>query len=128
VKFEVGCPAITSNFEPRTSDVELMRLKVVRVSWRREGPLARGVAKALRAGVVVLGPSGMMARHSTGEREELLIVLSGEVRLETERAPARLLLREGNGAFIPPGTWHRVVNRHRVSARYLYVTAKSRSW
>lgn len=142
-----------------------MARRVTRFSWRREGPVARAATKALRAGVVVLRPGGVMARHSTGEREELLIVLSGRVRLEADALPAcppprlpagrhglpalrrlsgqagpwrgrraRLVLSEGSGAFLPPRTWHRVVNpvsarahgvtHHRVSARYLYVTAK----
>ncbi|MBI2104740.1 MAG: hypothetical protein HYT90_04050 [Candidatus Omnitrophica bacterium] len=107
----------------------------------------------LRAGAVRLKPGGAMEWHSTRSREELLVLLAGQVGLETEgsrhrpstrvarsgrpRARAlrprpgpasrgrvrRVALRAGQCAWIPPRTVHRVVNRSAASAWYLYVTA-----
>ena len=77
--------------------------------------------------------------HSTRSREELLILLAGQVDLEAERprpraSPAqrrgasrgrlrRVALRAGQCAFLPKRTLHRVINRSSADARYLYVAA-----
>jgi mannose-6-phosphate isomerase-like protein (cupin superfamily) len=72
--------------------------------------------------------------HSTGDREELLILLAGRVEVEARpgggarRAGAsaritRVALSVGQCAFIPSEIPHRVFNRSRTAARYLYVTA-----
>lgn len=77
-----------------------------------------------------------MAWHTTGSREELLIVVRGGVVVET-RLPAhgslptqagadrrlrRQVLRGGQTLFLPPRVEHQVVNATRRAARYIYVT------
>jgi mannose-6-phosphate isomerase-like protein (cupin superfamily) len=67
-----------------------------------------------------------MPWHSTGSREELVIVLDGTLRFEHRRTVNRLnalLVRAGQCVFVPASTLHQVINRSRAVARYLYVTA-----
>jgi len=97
---------------------------VRRRSYLRPGRLAPQ-ARSLRARAVTLAPGGVMDWHSTEAREELVIALAGCVVLEVASASRRIgrLLRQGWCAFVPARTRHRVVNRSRRRARYLYVTA-----
>ena len=84
--------------------------------------------------------------HTTGSREELLIVLRGRVRIYTAKAQRRgakgakislrtlrdpavilrfasfAMMRVGQGALLARRTPHCVVNRSGRPARYLYVT------
>jgi mannose-6-phosphate isomerase-like protein (cupin superfamily) len=84
--------------------------------------------RGLRAGAVVLALGQSMDWHSTEEREELLILLSGRLQLEADTRPrSRVALRAGQCAYIPPRTWHRVLNRTSASATYVYVTAPRQS-
>lgn len=65
-----------------------------------------------------------MAWHSTGRREELLVMLTGRVSLEV-RQDARLAIHPvmaGQCIFLPRRVEHRVVNRAAIAAQYLYVT------
>jgi mannose-6-phosphate isomerase-like protein (cupin superfamily) len=66
-----------------------------------------------------------MEWHTTGQREELLLVLAGRIRLELGDHPARRrrrVIRAGQCAWVGRHTPHRVLNESRASARYLYVT------
>ena len=105
-------------------------MPTVRVrSYQRHGRLVPREAKGLRAGAVVLRPGEMMAWHSTRDREELLVALSGQLQLEycgsrtASPHACRRSLRAGQCAFLPRVTLHRVVNRSRTLAAYLYITA-----
>ena len=94
-------------------------------SLHRTGRLVPPHARALRAGAVSLRPGEVMGWHSTGTREELLIVLEGCVRVE-RRSRERLgamALAAGQSLFLPSRTRHRVVNRSGTAARYIYITA-----
>ncbi len=67
--------------------------------------------------------------HSTRTREELVLVLSGAVELETAGPHSRvrrLRLKAGQCAFLPSRLLHRVVNRSHAQAAYIYVTAPVR--
>ena len=87
-------------------------------------------ASGLRSRAVVLRSGGVMDWHSTGLREELLLVIRGALQLEIEAPSARRILRRslraGRSAFVPARTMHRVVNRSARSALYLYITALAR--
>jgi len=96
------------------------------VSYRRAGRVIPRRRVGLRVGAVILRRGERMAWHSTEAREELLIVFAGRVRLEVEGRGRRLRRRvvaAGSCAWLPSHTRHRVVNRARAPARYLYVTA-----
>jgi mannose-6-phosphate isomerase-like protein (cupin superfamily) len=95
-------------------------------SYRRAGRLTPLGATGLRAGAVTLRPGGVVGWHSTRQREELLIALSGRIQVEIRerrRKPLRLVLNAGSCAVLPRATPHRVVNRSTRNAHYLYVTA-----
>ena len=97
-------------------------------SYRRVGRLVPRRAAGLRAGSVVLKPSEQMPWHSTRAREELLLVLQGRVIVEAGSSPRmirRVTLGAGRCLFLPRETPHRVVNRSRALARYLYITAST---
>ena len=86
-------------------------------------------ARGLRASTVVLKPGAVMGWHSTQAREELLIALKGQVRVEVNgllRRIHRIPLNAGQCVFLPHRTLHRVVNRSSARASYLYVTAPTR--
>lgn len=73
-----------------------------------------------------LGPGEIMAWHSTRDRQELLIMLSGRVGLDTRRSARRarrLTLRAGQCVLLPTRTLHRVVNASKAGAHYVYVVA-----
>ena len=64
--------------------------------------------------------------HSTGRREEVVIVLAGRARLEVRGDSRRLRIsdvRRGQCVFLPQQTVHRLLNRSRRPAYYVYVTA-----
>lgn len=69
-----------------------------------------------------------MPWHSTHDREELLLVLAGRVRLETQTGRGIIRarpVRSGQYVFLPSQTLHQVVNASRGASRYLYVTAQA---
>lgn len=101
-----------------------MRAVTVR-SYRRPGRLMPRSERGLRACSVCLRPGQVMPWHSTGAREEVVLVLDGQLRLELRRASGRLarrVVREGSSVYLPPRTPHQLVNASRRSARYVYVT------
>ena len=98
---------------------------VRRRPYGRAGRVLPRRARGLRAGSVVLKPGGIMPWHSTRNREELLIVFAGSVRLELmgrAGATRRVALPAGQCAWLAHGTEHAVVNDGTRTARYLYVT------
>jgi quercetin dioxygenase-like cupin family protein len=76
----------------------------------------------MRSGVVVLSPGASVGRHTTGSREELIVVLEGrgEVRVEREAA---IPVGPGTAAYVPPSRQHDVVNVADRPLRYVYVVA-----
>ena len=80
----------------------------------------------MRSGVVVLDPGAAVGRHSTGPREEFIVVLEGrgEVVVEDE---APLAVAAGMGAYVPPERHHDVVNAGQGPLRYVYVVAAARA-
>ena len=100
--------------------------KIVRTSFHRPGRLVPPTARRMRARSVLLKPQQTMPWHSTGPREELLIVWAGTIRVETQPDATRLsgvTVRAGGCVFVPPQTVHQVVNRSPRPAQYVYVTA-----
>lgn len=66
--------------------------------------------------------------HTTGDREELVLALDGRVELEwgpAVRPPQRVPLPAGRCAWLDRAVRHRVVNRTRRLARYVYITASA---
>lgn len=79
----------------------------------------------MRSGLVVLESSEAVGSHTTGDHEEIVVVLSGagEMRLADGTT---LGLQQGSVAYCPPATEHDVVNTGAQLLRYVYVVAKAR--
>jgi mannose-6-phosphate isomerase-like protein (cupin superfamily) len=80
----------------------------------------------LRSRAMHVAPGGAIEWHSTDEREELLLVLSGTLSLEIETPQRRRALRRlaaGAALYLPSRVRHRVRNRSRRRLVYVYVTA-----
>ena len=94
----------------------------------RPGRLIPRPIGGLKARSVVLADGGVMDWHSTHEREELILVLQGPVKIQIQGAKGAkrsLLLAAGKSFFLPAQTVHRVVNAARKPSRYVYVTGPS---
>ena len=63
--------------------------------------------------------------HSTHRREELILVLRGQVRVVCDVGARMREMRvtAGQSLLVPQRTRHRVVNPSRSIAQYVYVTA-----
>lgn len=79
---------------------------------------------AMRSGSVVLQPLRSVGKHTTGDHEEVLVVLNGvgELRLPDG---ASLPLASPCVAYCPPATEHDVVNTGDTCLRYVYVVARA---
>lgn len=104
----------------------IMRIRTVhRRSYRRAGRLVPSTAGRLRSRSVLLKSGHAVDWHSTGSREELLIVISGHVIFEYRGAGRRIrrvALPAGACLFVSPRVEHRVVNCSPRMAHYLYTT------
>ncbi len=99
---------------------------VIRRSYLKPGKLIPSNARRLKGRSIRLAPGGSVEWHSTRDREEIILVFRGSVSLETRDHPDRtrsIALSSGRAAFVSPHVWHRVVNRSRRQAHYIYVTA-----
>jgi glyoxylate utilization-related uncharacterized protein len=65
--------------------------------------------KTLRSGLVQLAPGEAVGDHSTGRKEELIIVLEGEGELKLN-GTGSLPISRSSAAYCPPDTEHNVVN------------------
>ena len=97
-------------------------------SYYRPGRLIVAPKKGLRARSVQLLPGARIDWHSTKDREELLLVIQGEVVLSVGQAMGKMQnkhLKQGQGIFLPKTTRHCVVNRSRHASQYVYVTGRA---
>jgi mannose-6-phosphate isomerase-like protein (cupin superfamily) len=76
----------------------------------------------MKSGFVLLKPSSSMHCHTTGDNEEMLIILSGVGQVVLDGKP--IPVRGGEAFYIPPRTWHEVNNTSgEGSMQYVYVVA-----
>jgi mannose-6-phosphate isomerase-like protein (cupin superfamily) len=78
----------------------------------------------MRSGLVTLAPGRAVGLHSTGDREEALVVLEGAGRLTLAGGDALDLL-PGCLAYCPPESEHDVLNVGPGPLRYVYITAQT---
>ena len=78
--------------------------------------------KGMKSGCVVLAPGESIGAHSTGEKEEAIIILEGRVQVVLNGAPA-CVAEQGQLVYIPPRTDHDMTNNGVSSARYIYVVS-----
>ncbi len=76
----------------------------------------------MRSGKVHLDPGQACGQHSTKNREEMLVFLSGKGLLSIE-AQNSFQVGEGKVAYIPPNTVHNVKNTNTEPLVYIYCVA-----
>lgn len=96
-------------------------------STAKELPILNGPPEtvSMRSGLILLQPGEAVGKHSTGQHEEVLIVLegSGEMRFHDG---THLPVEARHAIYCPPETEHDVVNTHSTPLRYVYVVASTR--
>ena len=103
--------------------------RVRQFSYYRPGRLIVAPKIGLRARSVRLLPGARIDWHSTNkDREELLLVIQGEVDLSVGRAMGKTQnrhLKQGQGIFLPKTTRHCVMNHSRRASQHVYVTGRA---
>ncbi|MBI2884660.1 MAG: cupin domain-containing protein [Candidatus Omnitrophica bacterium] len=101
-----------------------MPQRILRRSVQRAGRIIPTAARHLRGRAVTLKPGDVMPWHSTGAREEVIIVLAGRLELRLADGAGRTRrVAAHQCVFLPMRTRHSVFNAARAPVRYLYITA-----
>jgi len=78
----------------------------------------------LKSGLVVLAPNKSVGKHSTGQHEELLVVLEGQGEMSFKDG-SKLAVKANHAIYCPPETEHNVTNTGRSVLRYVYIVAST---
>jgi mannose-6-phosphate isomerase-like protein (cupin superfamily) len=79
----------------------------------------------MKSGLVVLAPNKSVGKHSTGQHEELLVVLEGQGEMSFKDG-SKLEVKANHALYCPPETEHNVTNTGRSVLRYVYVVASTK--
>lgn len=79
----------------------------------------------MKSGLVVLAPNKSVGKHSTGQHEELLVVLEGQGEMSFKDG-SRLDVKANHALYCPPETEHNVTNTGRNVLRYVYIVASTK--
>lgn len=79
----------------------------------------------MRSGRVILNPGKSIGKHSTGENEEILVILEGQGEMRITGG-ATFQLNKSVVAYCPPNTEHDVLNIGTGVLRYVYIVARAR--
>lgn len=77
---------------------------------------------AMRSGCVTLRADETVGWHTTGAREELIIVLAGTGEARFREKPA-ITVRAGEALYVPPQCEHDLASTGPEPLRYIYVVA-----
>jgi mannose-6-phosphate isomerase-like protein (cupin superfamily) len=78
----------------------------------------------MKSGLVVLAPNKSVGKHSTGQHEELLVVLEGQGEVSFKDG-SKLEVKANHALYCPPETEHNVTNTGRSVLRYVYIVAST---
>ena len=78
----------------------------------------------MQSGLVILTPGRSVGEHTTGQHEELLIVLQGQGEMKFADG-SKLKFRANQALCCPPATRHNVTNTGDSLLRYVYLVAKA---
>jgi len=79
----------------------------------------------MRSGLVILAPQHSVGKHSTGQNEEILIVLAGKGEMMFKDKHS-LPVEANHAVYCPPQTEHDVKNTGTDELRYVYVVAAAK--
>ena len=74
----------------------------------------------MKSGCVILKPGESVGAHSTGDREEAIVILEGVVQVCLEGS-RDMTARQNQLVYIPPRTTHDMKNTGLGVSRYMYV-------
>ena len=77
--------------------------------------------RGMRSGCVSLGSGFEVGEHSTKDREEVLVILSGKGRVFFSGCAVEVA--KNTVVYIPPRTRHNVKNTGKKKLRYLYIVS-----
>ncbi|HUN87354.1 MAG TPA: cupin domain-containing protein [Terriglobales bacterium] len=80
----------------------------------------------MKSGLVVLAPGKSVGKHSTGDHEEMVIVLEGRGQMVLADG-RRVDISPQSAAYSPPGTEHDVINTGTGLLRYVYVVSPAQA-
>jgi len=86
------------------------------MSARKEGRIAKG--DKIKGGCVCLAPGKSVGAHTTGNGEEVIMVLEGEAVVEANGEITKM--KKDDCVFIPKGTVHDVKNPTDKNLVYVY--------
>lgn len=105
------------------------RAKVMKLdsSGKRHSLLLSGPPESvtMKSGLVVLEPNQSVGKHSTGNHEEMLVILEGKGAMLFKDG-SKLDLQANLALYCPPQTEHDVVNTGSSVLRYVYVVASTK--
>jgi quercetin dioxygenase-like cupin family protein len=78
--------------------------------------------RGMKSGYVILQPGESVGAHSTGSKEEAIIILEGELQVILD-GKFCMTACSGQVLYIPPETQHDMKNAADSAARYIYVVA-----
>ena len=74
----------------------------------------------MRSGQVILKPGEEIGQHTTGNREEAIVILKGKAEVSSDKGES--LIAEGDTVvYMPPDTKHNVKNIGKDNLRYIYI-------
>ena len=79
----------------------------------------------MKSGLEVLAPNQSVGKHSTGQHEELLVVLEGRGVMTFDDG-SKLDVKANHALYCPPETEHNVTNTGSNVLRYVYVVASTK--
>ncbi len=79
----------------------------------------------MRSGLVVLQSNQSVGKHSTGEHEELLVILEGKGEMIFKDG-STLPVEAQHALYCPPETEHNVRNTGAGILRYVYIVASTK--
>lgn len=79
----------------------------------------------MKSGLVELAHGESVGKHSTGQHEEILIVLLGKGEMAFADG-SKLPLEGGHALYCPPETEHNVTNSGSDELRYVYVVSSAK--
>lgn len=126
----VGSIAFCASFATRPAKAQAPQPQAKVVALDTHGkdylPLLSGPPETvtMRSGLVVLAPQKSVGKHTTGQNEEILIVLEG--RGEMLFHDHTLPVEANHAIYCPPQTEHDVRNTGTGVLRYVYVVASAK--
>lgn len=79
----------------------------------------------MKSGLVVLAPGQSVGKHTTGQHEEMLVILEGQGKMSFKDGSS-LEVKANHALYCPPETEHNVTNTGHGVLRYVYVVASTK--